>query len=50
MAISNLIPQAVFLDRDGTIGGSGKLLTPDEFVLYSWLIFQVAVILMLRHD
>lgn len=36
MAIAKLLPQAVFLDRDGTIGGSGKLLTPDEFVLYSF--------------
>lgn len=34
MLLPKLLPQAVFLDRDGTIGGNGSLLTPDEFVLF----------------
>lgn len=29
-------PQAVFLDRDGTIGGNGKLIKPDDFILYPY--------------
>lgn len=32
----NKYPQAVFLDRDGTIGGSGKLVKPEDFILYPY--------------
>lgn len=34
--IKDKYPQAVFLDRDGTIGGSGKLVKPDDFILYPY--------------
>lgn len=36
MSLPKLLPQAVFLDRDGTIGGNGSVLTPDEFVLFPY--------------
>ena len=34
--MDNTFPQAVFLDRDGTIGGTGHALLPDAFALYSF--------------
>ncbi len=36
MSLEKLFPQAVFLDRDGTIGGNGNLVTPEEFVLFPY--------------
>ncbi len=40
----NRCPQAVFLDRDGTIGGSGKLVKPDDFVLYPYSLEAIGLL------